>query len=215
MGEGGALMTNDPLLKKIILSLRDWGRDCWCETGHDNTCKKRFRQKFGKLPFGYDHKYVYSHIGYNLKITDMQAAVGCAQLGKLKSFIRARQGNFQFFKKVFKKYEKYFLLPQPAAHSNPSWFGFPVLVRDSAPFTRNEIVNHLEKNQIATRMLFGGNLTRQPAYQGVKYRIVGSLKNSDSVMNNLFWLGVYPGITKEKRVYIAGVLGAFMDKIAK
>ncbi|MDD5449029.1 MAG: lipopolysaccharide biosynthesis protein RfbH [Candidatus Omnitrophica bacterium] len=215
MGEGGAVLTRDPDLQKALLSLRDWGRFCWCEPGHDNTCGKRFSQKLGKLPYGYDHKYVYSHIGYNLKITDMQAAIGCAQLEKLRGFIRKRQENFQFFQKALVKYERYFILPRPAKHSKPSWFGFPILVRGDVPFTRNEIVNYLGKNKIATRMLFGGNLTRQPAYRDVKYKIFGSLKNSDMVMNNLFWIGVYPGITKDERLFISNVFDSFMTKLKR
>ncbi len=213
MGEGGALATNDPLLRRLILSFRDWGRDCWCEPGHDDTCQRRFSWQLGKLPFGYDHKYTYSHIGYNLKVTDMQAAIGVAQLDKLPAFIKARQDNFAFISKLFKKYESYFILPQPSRHSDPSWFGFPVMVQEKAPFTRADIVNHLEKNKIATRMLFGGNLTKQPAYEGMKYKVVGKLDNTDLVMNNLFWIGVYPGITKEKLRYMAESVGKFMRAI--
>ncbi len=215
MGEGGAVLTDDPLLHRIILSFRDWGRDCWCEPGHDNTCGKRLSQKFGKLPFGYDHKYIYSHIGYNLKITDMQAAVGVAQLEKLPRFIEARRKNFAFLYENLKKYEKYFVLPQTTKDSEPSWFGFPVLVKEDAPFTRADIVNYLEENKIATRMLFGGNLTKQPAYQSVEYRILGSLKNTDLVMNNLFWIGVYPGLTKEKLEFIDGIIEKFMGDQVK
>ena len=213
MGEGGAVLTNDPLLRKIIMSFRDWGRACWCDTGHDNTCKKRFSQKFGNLPLGYDHKYVYSHIGYNLKVTDMQAAIGVAQLKKLPRFIKARQRNFKFFYSVFKKYEEYFVLPRRERYSEPSWFGFPVLVKDNAPFKRADIVRFLEDNKIATRMLFGGNLTKQPAYKNIKYRMVGDLKNTDLVMNNLFWIGVYPGLTKDMLAYIDDVVKRFFIKI--
>ena len=215
MGEGGAILTNDLNLKRIIASFRDWGRDCWCEPGYDNTCGKRFNWKLGKLPFGYDHKYIYSHIGYNLKITDMQAAIGVAQLKKLPSFIRARKRNFSLLCKFFKKYEKYFILPRPEKKSQPCWFGFPILVKQDAPFTRVGIVNYLEKNQIATRMLFGGNLTKQPAYENIKYRVAGFLKNTDLVMNNLFWIGVYPGITKEKLEYIFKVFGEFLENYAR
>lgn len=210
-GEGGAVLTNDYLLKRIITSFRDWGRDCWCETGHDNTCGKRFSQQHGKLPFGYDHKYVYSHIGYNLKITDMQAAVGVAQLEKISKFIAARKVNYNYFYKHLKKYNKYFILPQATKYSEPSWFGFPILLKEDAPFTRVDIVNYLEKNKIATRMLFGGNLTKQPAYEKAKYRISCSLKNTDLVMNNLFWIGVYPGINKRHCEFIISVF----DKIIK
>lgn len=210
MGEGGAVLTNNPLLKKIIASFRDWGRDCWCEPGQDNTCKKRFSWKLGKLPEGYDHKYIYSHIGYNLKITDMQASVGLAQLEKLPIFIEARRKNFYTLYKFLKKYDKYFVLPELVKNSQPSWFGLPILVKPDAPFTRSEIVKYLESNKIATRMLFGGNLTKQPAYENMKYRIFGSLKNTDIVMDNLFWIGVYPGITREKLGYVAKIFNRFL-----
>jgi len=209
MGEGGAVLTNNPLLKRIIMSFRDWGRECYCETGRDNTCGKRFSQKFGDLPLGYDHKYVYSHIGYNLKVTDMQAAIGCAQLEKLPGFIEARKKNFKFLYSVFKKYEDYLIMPDAEKYSEPSWFGFPVIVKDTAPFKRADIVNYLEDNKIATRMLFGGNLTKQPAYKNAKYRISGGLKNTDLVMNNLFWTGVYPGLTKPMLDYIEKTVNTF------
>jgi len=212
MGEGGAVVTNNLLLKKIIVSFRNWGRDCWCEPGYDNTCGKRFNQQFGKLPFGYDHKYVYSHIGYNLKITDMQAAIGTAQLAKLPSFIKKRRENFNELYKFFKQYKKYFILPQLEKNSKPCWFGFTLLVKETAPFNRDEIVKYLEKNKIATRMLFGGNLTKQPAYQNTKYRIFDFLKNTDLVMNNLFWLGVYPGLNKEMLGYIKKSFKEFLGK---
>ena len=209
MGEGGAVLTNNALLRRLILSFRDWGRDCYCEPGYDNTCGKRFSQQLGKLPFGYDHKYTYSHIGYNLKITDLQAAVGVAQLRKLPSFIRARRRNFASLQKLFQKHERYFIFPKAEKNSHPCWFGFPLLIKSSAPFTRAKIVNYLEENKIATRMLFGGNLTKQPAYQNIKYRVFGLLKNTDLVMNNLFWIGVYPGIDKEKLNYIIEVVNKF------
>jgi len=202
MGEGGAVLTDDPLLKRIIASFRDWGRDCYCEPGHDNTCGKRFGWQLGKLPFGYDHKYIYSHIGYNLKVTDMQAAIGVEQLKKLLGFIEKRKENFKMLYEGLRKYEKYIILPEATENSEPSWFGFPLLVREDAPFTRDEIVNYLEESKIATRMLFGGNLTKQPAYENVKYKLIDSLKNTDLVMNNLFWIGVYPGITDEMIGYI-------------
>ena len=211
MGEGGAVLTNDPLLKRIILSFRDWGRDCWCQPGHDNTCGKRFSQQHGRLPFGYDHKYVYSHIGYNLKITDMQAAVGIAQLRKLPKFMESRKRNFEYLYRYLKRYKDFFILPEPTKYSQPCWFGFPILVKEEVPFTRNYIVHYLEKNKIATRMLFGGNLTKQPAYENTKYRVYGRLKNTDLVMNNLFWIGVYPGIKKPQLEYICSIF----DKILK
>jgi CDP-6-deoxy-D-xylo-4-hexulose-3-dehydrase len=194
------------------MSFRDWGRDCYCETGHDNTCGKRFAQKFGGLPLGYDHKYVYSHIGYNLKITDMQAAIGVAQLEKLPGFIEARKENFRFLYRVFEKYNDYFILPEAQKHSEPSWFGFPVLVKESAPFKRIDFINYLENKKIATRMLFGGNLIKQPAYKNVTYRIFENLENTDLVMNNLFWIGVYPGLTKPMLAYIEETVDNFFGK---
>ncbi|MBN1914119.1 MAG: lipopolysaccharide biosynthesis protein RfbH [Candidatus Omnitrophica bacterium] len=211
-GEGGAVLTDDPLLKKIILSLRDWGRDCWCQPGTDNTCKRRFEQKFGDLPFGYDHKYVYSHIGYNLKVTDMQAAIGVAQLAKLPQFIKARQRNFQYLLQRLRRYERYFILPEATRYSKPSWFGFPLLVKESAPFDRRQIVTYLEDNKIATRMLFGGNLTKQPAYKHARFRISVSLRNTDRIMEGLFWIGVYPGITEEKMKYVADIFDRFIKE---
>ena len=215
MGEGGALVTNNLLLKRIVASFRDWGRDCWCEPGKDNTCGNRFKMKFGKLPFGYDHKYVYSHIGYNLKITDMQAAIGLAQLEKLPLFIKKRKDNFSKINNFLKKYEKYFILPKVDKNADPSWFGFPILVKEESPFTKNEIVEFLEKNNIATRMLFGGNLLNQPAYQNIKFKTVDGLENTDIVMNNLFWIGVYLGITKEKLNYIFRIFADFLEKYDK
>ena len=209
MGEGGAVLTNNWELKRIIASFRDWGRDCWCEPGHDGTCKKRFSWKFGKLPLGYDHKYIYSHIGYNFKITDMQAAIGVVQLKKLPAFIKARRKNFDFIYDFLKKYEKYLILPAATKNSRPSWFGFPILVKDNPFFIRNDIVNYLEENKIATRMLMGGNLLKHPAYENIKYRISGKLENTDSIMNNLFWIGVYPGIKKEQLKYIEKIFDSF------
>lgn len=213
MGEGGAVLTSDPVLRRALLSLRDWGRDCWCDPGRDNTCRKRFKQQFGKLPYGYDHKYVYSHIGYNLKVTDMQAAIGVAQLKKLKGFIKKRKENFAFLHKSLKKFEKYLLLPQATKNSDPSWFGFPLMVKTPSAFTRDEIVNYLENRGIATRMLFGGNLIKQPAYKGIKMKVVGTLKNTDLVMNDLFWIGVYPGINRLKLKYVIKEIEAFILKI--
>ncbi len=212
MGEGGAVLTSNLLLKRIVMSFRDWGRDCWCESGNDDTCKKRFSQKFGGLPFGYDHKYVYSHVGYNLKVTDMQAAIGCAQLDKLRGFIAARKRNFAFFYKALKKYEKFLLLPEWNKKADPSWFGFPVLVKHPGSFNRADIVNYLESNKIATRMLFGGNLLKQPAYKDIKHRVSGELKNTDLVMNNLFWFGVYPGFLKEHRKFIVDTFNTFLKE---
>lgn len=211
-GEGGAVLTSDKLLRQIILSFRDWGRSCWCETGHDNTCGNRFKWQLGKLPFGYDHKYIYSHIGYNLKITDLQAAIGYAQLEKLPKFIETRKSNFNYLYQRLKQYEKYFLLSRPAIHSEPSWFGFPILVKENAPFTRADIVRYLETNKIATRMLFAGNLTKQPAYKRLNYRVYGDLRITDLIMNKLFWIGVYPGMTRGKNNYIIDKIRCFMTE---
>ena len=200
MGEGGALFTNDDTLKRLIESFRDWGRDCWCPPGRDNTCGKRHRQQFGELPYGYDHKYVFSHFGFNLKVTDMQAAVGCAQLRKLPAFTKARQRNFKAMYDALKARGGVFLLPEATKGSEPSWFGFLLTVREDAGFTRDEIVAHLEKNMIQTRMLFAGNLLRHPCFDGMRhrrsgYRVVGDLRNTDAIMNRTFWVGVYPGMT--------------------
>ncbi|MFA6489915.1 MAG: lipopolysaccharide biosynthesis protein RfbH [Candidatus Micrarchaeia archaeon] len=210
-GEGGAVLTNNDLLKRSAESFRDWGRDCWCKPGCDNTCNKRFGWKLGGLPFGYDHKYIYSNIGYNLKATDMQAAVGLSQLKKLPGFVKARQENFAFFLKLFSKYKQHFILPKVLAGAKASPFGYLVNIREDAPFKRAEMVAHLESRGIATRMLFGGNIVHQPAYQGESFRVAGTLANSDRVMNNAFWIGVYPGITKEMRDYVAGTLEAFLS----
>src|ERR1700691_2939332 len=202
MGEGGAVLTNKPLLRTLVESFRDWGRDCWCSPGCDNTCGKRFAWQLGELPCGYDHKYTYSHIGYNLKLTDMQAAVGVAQLQKLPSFIEARRRNFQLLHEGLRDLEEFFILPEPTLNSDPSWFGFPIAVRPGAPFTRDQVTTHLELHKIATRLLFGGNLVRQPAYRDIEKRVIGDLSNSDSVMNNVFWIGVYPGLDRQKIDYV-------------
>jgi CDP-6-deoxy-D-xylo-4-hexulose-3-dehydrase len=212
MGEGGAVLTSDPLLKKIIASFRDWGRDCWCEPGCDNSCKKRFDWKMGDLPQGYDHKYIYSHIGYNLKVTDMQAAIGVEQLKKLPGFIERRKENFSLLHRGLKKYDDYLVLPRPTPYSDPSWFGFPILIRDDAGFTRNDIVHFLDEYKVATRMLFGGNLMKQPAYSDMVSRSTAPLVNTDLVMNNLFWIGVYPGLKLEMRNYIIATFDAFFHQ---
>jgi len=195
MGEGGSVLTGSPALEKIVESLRDWGRDCWCDPGKENTCGKRFDWQLGGLPHGYDHKYIYSHIGYNLKATDMQAAVGVAQLDKLPGFIAARRGNFARLHEGLRELEDVLELPEATACSEPSWFGFPMLVRPGAPFTRQELVRHLESRKIGTRLVFAGNLTRQPAYAEATYRVVGDLSTTDRVMHDAFWIGVYPGLT--------------------
>lgn len=212
MGEGGALVTNDTYLKKIIQSFRDWGRDCWCEPGHDNTCGRRFTWQLGSLPHGYDHKYIFSHIGYNLKITDMQAAVGVAQLKKLPLFIKARKKNWRTLYKGLKKYEDYFILPKPADNSDPSWFGFLLTVKEDAPFSKNDVVKYLEENKIATRMLFSGNITRHPSFENIKFRIHSDLKNTDFIMNNTFWLGVYPGLRDVMLDFVIVKIGDFVEK---
>jgi len=212
MGEGGGVLTNRLLLKQIVRSFRDWGRDCWCDPGKDNTCGKRFGWQLGDLPYGYDHKYIYSHIGYNLKATDMQAAVGLAQLKKLPKFIEARRRNFQLLYGGLKPYEEYFILPESLPEAKPSWFGFPLTIRENAGFTRRELVTYLEDNHIATRMLFGGNLVRQPPYSEVTYRQVGDLKNADFVMNNTFWIGLYPGITEGMIDFVIRHIGDFVKK---
>jgi CDP-6-deoxy-D-xylo-4-hexulose-3-dehydrase len=216
-GEGGALYTNNPLLYKIILSLRDWGRDCWCKSGKDNTCGKRFSFKFGELPLGYDHKYVYSHFGYNLKATDLQAAIGVAQLKKLPQFIQNRIENWEYLYNGLKKYENYFILPEAEKNSKPSWFGFLLSVRDDAPFSRDEIVQYLELKGIQTRMLFAGNIIKHPCFDDLRkkqrgYKVYGELKNTDFVMKNSFWVGVYPGMDKEKLNYLIEIVEDFIGK---
>ena len=216
MGEGGCVLTNKPLLKTLVESFRDWGRDCWCEPGQANTCGKRFEWQLGDLPYGYDHKYIYSQIGYNLKLTDMQAAVGVAQLGKLSAFIEARRRNFHLLYEGLRDLEEFFILPQPTPGADPSWFGFPLAVRPEAPFTRVQVVRYLEEREIATRLLFGGNLVRQPAYSRVTYRKIGTLANSDFVMSQVFWVGVYPGLAKEMLDYMIDVLhSATRDLLSK
>ncbi|HNC07701.1 MAG TPA: lipopolysaccharide biosynthesis protein RfbH [Anaerolineales bacterium] len=197
MGEGGAVLTDTPALKKLAESFRDWGRDCWCEPGKDNTCGKRFEHQLGDLPYGYDHKYIYSHIGYNLKATDMQAAVGVAQLQKLPGFVQTRRENFYHLHKGLQDLQDFFILPEATPNSDPSWFGFPLAVRPGAGINRNQVVQFLESRKIGTRLLFGGNLTRQPAYKNIPHRVAAPLDNSDFIMNNVFWLGVYPGLTNE------------------
>lgn len=206
MGEGGCVLTDTGLLKVLLESFRDWGRDCWCDPGNENTCGKRFDWQLGELPFGYDHKYVYSHIGYNLKLTDMQAAVGVAQLEKLPAFIEARRRNFAYLLEGLRDLEEYFVLPEATPHSEPSWFGFPLAVRPEAPTTCNELVRTLNEHKIGTRLLFGGNLLRQPAYRDIPHRAVGDLAGADFVMNQVFWLGVYPGLTEEALDHVVDVL---------
>jgi len=212
MGEGGAVVTDNPLIHRAIRQFRDWGRDCWCDTGKDNMCGRRFDWQLGELPKGYDHKYIYSQIGYNLKLTDFQAAIGVAQLAKLPRFIKRRKENFKRLYAFFKKYDTYFILPSWEEESDPCWFGFVLIVKDDAPFTRLELVKYLEEKKIGTRNLFAGNLVRHPAYLGRNdYRIAEPLIHSDMIMNNGFWIGVYPGITHKHIDYIKKCIQSFIE----
>ena len=213
MGEGGAVLINNGKLKKIVESFRDWGRDCWCMPGVDNTCGKRFDHTLGDLPHGYDHKYTYSHIGFNLKATDMQAAIGLSQLKKIDHFVNRRRENHATLKHLLKPFEEHFILPEATLHSDPSWFGFMITIKDSSPVKRNKLVRYLEENKIGTRLLFGGNLIKQPAYQHVKYRVADSLENTDRVMHQGLWLGVWPGLHKEHYEYIQEKIGQFLSGI--
>lgn len=210
MGEGGAVMTDQPKLKTLVESFRDWGRDCWCAPGVDNTCGKRFDWQLGDLPHGYDHKYIYSHIGYNLKMTDMQAAVGVAQLDRLDDFITARRRNYAALRAALKPYEEFFVLPEATPGTEPSWFGFPLAVRPGAPFTRRDLVRGLDAAKIGTRQIFGGNLIRQPAYVGQPMRVIGELPGADFVMRQAFWIGLYPGLGQPAISYVADTIGAFV-----
>ena len=207
MGEGGCVLTDKPQLDRLVESFRDWGRDCWCAPGKDNTCGKRFDWTLGSLPCGYDHKYTYSHIGYNLKVTDMQAAVGVSQLEKLDTYIAARRRNFAILKNGLESLQDVFLLPEATPGSDPSWFGFPLAVKPESGVSRDTVTRYLESRRIGTRLLFGGNLVRQPAYKDVEYRVVGELKNTDYVMNNVFWIGVYPGLNDDMLQHILNSLG--------
>ncbi len=209
MGEGGAVFTNNAELKKIAESFRDWGRDCYCPPGKDNTCNKRFSWKLGDLPEGYDHKYTYSHLGYNLKITDMQAACGLAQLDRLPEFIAARKHNYAFLKARLKSCEEFLILPEATPNSDPSWFGFLISIRESAGVNRVDLINYLDQNKIGTRLLFAGNLTRQPYMLGRNFRVSGELARTDEVMNNAFWIGVYPGLTEEMLEFVASKIEAY------
>jgi len=212
MGEGGALLINNPIFKKIAESFRDWGRDCWCPPGKDNTCGKRFCQKIGQLPYGYDHKYTYSHIGFNLKSTDIQAAIGLNQLSKVEHFVNKRRVNHKILNDIFSEFEDIFILPEATNFSEPSWFGYLITIRESSNIDRNALVSYLEKNKIGTRLLFGGNLTKQPAYELSKYKIFEDLRNTDLVMQNSFWLGVWPGLEANHYTYIQEKLRSFFKK---
>lgn len=210
MGEGGAVFTNNSELKKIAESFRDWGRDCYCAPGKDNTCGKRFGWQLGTLPQGYDHKYTYSHLGYNLKITDMQAACGLAQLDRLEGFIAARKSNFAYLKDRLKSCEEFLILPEATTNSDPSWFGFPMTIREAANLNRVDMLTYLDQHKIGTRLLFAGNLTRQPYMTGRTYRVSGELTNTDRVMNDTFWIGVYPGLSEEMLAYACDRIETFL-----
>ena len=213
MGEGGAVFTNSKKLERIAESFRDWGRDCYCEPGKDNTCNKRFAWKLGDLPFGYDHKYTYSHLGYNMKITDMQAACGLAQLDRLDNFINKRKENFIFLYKNLKELEEFLILPEPEKHSEPSWFGFPLSLRNNIKHNRNDLCKYLNENKIGTRLLFSGNLTKQPYMKDVIFKVNGELKNTNFVMENTFWVGLYPGLSLKHLEYIVSkFLNFFKNK---
>jgi CDP-6-deoxy-D-xylo-4-hexulose-3-dehydrase len=210
-GEGGAVLVKSPLVKRQAESFRDWGRDCYCETGKDNTCQKRFEWQLGELPTGYDHKYIYGHIGYNLKATDMQAALGLSQLGKLEHFIARRKENFDYLAKGLKGVDG-LLLPKATEKSEPSWFGFPITLDSNHSVNREELLRHLDEKKIGTRLMFAGNIVKQPAYRDFEFRIVGDLKNSDVVMNRSFWIGVFPGLTKPMLDFVIETITNFMKR---
>ena len=215
MGEGGAVCTNNNELANIARSIRDWGRDCWCQTGQDNSCRKRFEWKLGELPYGYDHKYIYSEIGYNLKNTDLNVAIGLAQMEKLNGFIEIRKRNFALLKDKLSKFQEYSILPEATENSDPSWFGFLITLKDNCPFARTDLLKYLNENNIGTRLLFGGNITKQPYFieNKIEYRVVDHLKNTDFIMNNTFWIGVYPGITDEMITHIIKKFEKFLNFI--
>lgn len=210
MGEGGAVLTNSSELKQIAESFRDWGRDCYCPPGKDNTCGKRYCWKLGDLPLGYDHKYTYSHMGYNLKITDMQAACGLAQLDRLEGFVEQRKANFDFLLKKFRNLEEFLILPAPTPHSEPSWFGFPVTLRSTSPVGRLELLTYLEQEKVGTRLLFAGNLVRQPYMAGKNYRVSNELTHTDRVMNDTFWIGLQPALTQDMLTYSASKIASYL-----
>lgn len=211
LGEGGAVVTNNPQLHVLVNSFCEWGRDCWCRPGQDNRCGRRFKMQLGDLPYGYDHKYIYSHIGFNLKLTDIQAAIGVAQLKKLPKFISARKENWEFLKENLSKYGKYLIFHEKLEKSDPCWFGFLIVVKEKSPFTRLDLVNFLQANKIETRSLFAGNLLKHPAYKNIKHRIIGDLKNSNYLMNNAFWIGIYPGNDEKKLKYVVNKFKQFLE----
>jgi len=213
MGEGGAVMTNSNSLKLSIDSFRDWGRDCWCKSGHDNTCNKRYDWQLGQLPYGYDHKFTYSNIGYNLKATDLQASIGVAQMSKLEDFVTKRKSNWNKINSYIASKDKYFIPHKATEDSEPSWFGYAITIKDGSPFSREELITHLNQNRIDTRLMFGGNLIKQPAYQSKEYLVHGDLTNADKVMKDTFWIGVYPGITDEMIEYVKDKFEEFFDLI--
>lgn len=212
-GEGGAILTSNPLLAKIVRSIRDWGRDCWCPTGKNNTCGMRFGWQLGDLPKGYDHKYIYSEMGYNLKLTDIQAALGVAQLRRLNRFIKIRRANFNYLKEKLARFGRYLILPEASPNANPSWFGFTITIKDNAPFARKDIVSYLDENGVDSRPIFAGNIIHQPYFKNyrLKHRIIGKLINSDKIMNQTFWIGVYPGIAARERKHIVKVFNSFFQ----
>ena len=212
MGEGGCVLTDSPLLKKIIESFRDWGRDCWCPPGVDNTCGKRYNWSLGQLPKGYDHKYTYSHVGYNLKVTDMQASLGCSQLEKLDEFIKIRKNNFKILLDRLSVFSKYLDLPKNNPNTDPSWFGFPIAIKPDQKVDRDDLVQYLNQNNIGTRLLFAGNLLKQPAYEKIDHRIVGDLKNSNKVMKYIFWIGLFPGIGKKEIDFIHDIFEKYFSE---
>tara|TARA_B100001057_G_scaffold500029_1_gene613073 strand:+ start:20846 stop:22153 length:1308 start_codon:yes stop_codon:yes gene_type:complete len=211
MGEGGAVITNNGVTNKILESLRDWGRDCWCAPGNDNTCNRRYDWQLGDLPYGYDHKYIYSHIGYNLKLTDLQSSVGVSQIDKLDKFIDTRKNNWERLYQGLKHLEEFLILPVKETNSDPSWFGFALTIKEAAPFSRPELINYLDERKINSRFLFGGNILWQPAYSNIEHREVGTLTNSNTVALSTFWLGVFPGLTNEMIDYVIESINAFVE----